>query len=58
MLGTDSAAYTGLARLLERVRHWRATEVYEDDEPVSVFHVKDIRVSGCPLPNPLDSSGL
>ncbi|MBA3556380.1 MAG: hypothetical protein H0W29_16730, partial [Gemmatimonadales bacterium] len=28
-LGEDSAAYSSLARLLERVRHWRATEVYE-----------------------------
>ncbi len=42
VLGEDSAAYTGLARLLERVRHWRATEVYEDDQPVSVFHAKEM----------------
>ena len=42
VLGTDSAAYTGLARLLERVRHWRATEVWEDDEPVSAFHAKEM----------------
>ena len=42
VLGEDVAAYTGLARLLERVRHWRATEVYEDDEPVSVFHAKEM----------------
>jgi hypothetical protein len=41
-LGDDSAAYTGLARLLERVRHWRATETYEDDELVSVFHTKEM----------------
>jgi hypothetical protein len=41
-LGADAAAYTGLGRLLERVRHWRATEVYEDDEPVSVFHAKEM----------------
>ena len=41
-LGEDFAAYTGLARLLERVRHWRATEVYEDDEPVSPFHTKEM----------------
>jgi hypothetical protein len=47
-LSEDSAVYTGLARLLERVRHWRATDVYEDDEPVSTFHAKDIRVPGCP----------
>jgi len=42
VLGDDSAAYTGLARLLERVRHWRATDVYEDDEPVSAFHAKEM----------------
>jgi hypothetical protein len=42
VLGEDSAAYTGLARLLEHVRHWRATDVYEDDEPVSVFHAKEM----------------
>jgi hypothetical protein len=48
VLGEEAAAYTGLARVLERVRHWRATEVYEDEEPVSVFHAKDIRVSVCP----------
>jgi hypothetical protein len=41
-LGTDSAAYTGLARLLERVRHWRATEVWEGDEPVSAYHAKEM----------------
>jgi hypothetical protein len=32
----------GLARLLERVRHWRATEVYEDDEPVSAYHAREM----------------
>ena len=42
VLGTDSAAYTGLARLLERVRHWRATDVYEGDEPVSASHAKEM----------------
>jgi hypothetical protein len=42
VLGEDSAAYTGLARLLERVRHRRATEVSEDDEAVSVFHTKEM----------------
>ena len=42
VLGEDSAAYTGLARLLERVRHWRATEVCEDDQPVSAFHAKEM----------------
>ena len=42
VLGTDFAVYTGLARLLERVRHWRATDVYEGDEPVSAYHVKEM----------------
>jgi hypothetical protein len=42
LLDTDSAAYTGLARLLERVRHWRATEVCEGDEPVSAYHAKEM----------------
>jgi hypothetical protein len=62
VLGEDSAAYTGLARLLERVRHWRATEVYEDDEPVSAVHAKEMGlvcglaadvVRRLPLPLPL-----
>jgi hypothetical protein len=42
LLGEDAAAYAGLARLLERVRHWRATEVYEDDEAVSAFHAREM----------------
>jgi len=42
VLGTDSAAYTGLARLLGQVRHWRATEVCEGDEPVSAYHAKEM----------------
>jgi hypothetical protein len=44
-LGTAAAAYTGLARLLERVRHWRAPEVYEGNggnEPLSAFHVREM----------------
>jgi hypothetical protein len=42
VLDEDAAAYTGLARLLERVRHWRASDVYEDDQPVSAFHAKEM----------------
>ena len=42
LLGRDVAAYTGLARLLERVRHWRATEVCEGDEPVSAYHAREM----------------
>jgi hypothetical protein len=41
-LGEDAAVYTGLARLLERVRHWRATDIYEDGEPVSALHAKEM----------------
>ncbi len=42
VLGTNAAAYTGLAHLLERIRHWRATEVYEEDEPISVYHAREM----------------
>jgi hypothetical protein len=42
VLGQRAAAYAGLARLLEHVRHWRATEVYEDEEKVSTFHAKEM----------------
>ena len=42
LLGEDAAAYRGLARLLERVRHWRATEVYADGETVSAFHAREM----------------
>ena len=41
-LGADSDAYTGVARLLERVRHWRATEVREEDEPLSPYHAREM----------------
>ncbi len=49
VLGEGEAAYAGLARLLERVRHWRATEVYEDEELVSTYQARDIKVVDCPL---------
>jgi hypothetical protein len=42
VLGEEEAAYAGLARLLERVRHWRATEVYEDEELVSSYHAREM----------------
>jgi len=42
VLGEDSAAYLGLARLLEWVRHWRATEVYEGEARVSVFLAREM----------------
>jgi hypothetical protein len=41
-LDRDCGAYTGLARLLERVRHWRASEVYEDDELVSIDDAREM----------------
>ena len=34
--------YSGLARLLEWVRHWRASEVYEEGELISSFHAKEM----------------
>ena len=42
VLGEGEAAYAGLARLLERVRHWRATEVYEDEELVSTYQAREM----------------
>ena len=41
-LTEEAAVYTALARLLERVRHWRATEVYEDGQLVSSFLAKEM----------------
>jgi hypothetical protein len=41
-LDTDPSAYASLARLLERVRHWRATEVYEADEVVSTYQALEM----------------
>ena len=41
-LSNDAAAYAGLARLLERVRHWRATEVSEDEDTVSTYHAREM----------------
>jgi hypothetical protein len=42
VLAGDLAAYAGLARLLERVRSWRATEVYERDRLVSSYHAREM----------------
>ena len=41
-LGGEAAVYAGLARLLERVRHWRATEASDDGEPVSAYHAREM----------------
>jgi hypothetical protein len=48
LLAGDAAIYSALGRLLERVRHWRASEVYEGDELVSTFQAKDIEIVDCP----------
>jgi hypothetical protein len=42
LLAGEDAIYSALGRLLERVRHWRATEVYEGDELVSTFQAKEM----------------
>jgi len=42
LLSDDAAPYSALGRLLERVRHWRATEVGEGDEPISSYHAKEM----------------
>ena len=41
-LGRDGRVYTSLARLLQRVRNWRATEVYEGDQLVSSYHAREM----------------
>ena len=42
LLGRDGHVYTSLARLLQRARNWRATEVYEDDRLVSSFNAREM----------------
>ena len=42
LLGEDAADYAALGRLLERVRHWRATEVDDGEEQVSAFHAREM----------------
>ncbi len=41
-LGSAAETYSGLGRLLEWVRHWRATEVYARTELVSSFQAKEM----------------
>jgi hypothetical protein len=48
LLDREARVYTSLARLLQRVRDWRASEVYEGDQLVSSYHARDIEVSECP----------
>jgi hypothetical protein len=40
ILGKDAAVYTSLARLLQRVRDWHASEVYEEERLVSSYHAR------------------
>jgi hypothetical protein len=42
LLAREAAIYGALGRLLERVRHWRASEVYEGDELVSTYQAKEM----------------
>jgi len=42
VLAREALSYSALARLLERVRHWRASDVYKGDEPVSTYHAKEM----------------
>jgi hypothetical protein len=41
-LGKDAGVYTSLARLLQRVRGWRQSEVYEGDHLVSSYHAREM----------------
>ena len=49
VLAGGGHVYSGLARLLERVRDWQATEVYEGDQLVSSYHARDIKIVDCPF---------
>jgi hypothetical protein len=42
LLASEDAIYSALGRLLERVRHWRASDVYEGDELVSTYQAKEM----------------
>ena len=42
VLGTDAAVHRSLARLLQRARNWRATEVYEGEQLVSSYHAREM----------------
>jgi hypothetical protein len=42
VLGSDGGVYKSLARLLQGVRDWRATEVYEGDQLVSSYHAREM----------------
>jgi hypothetical protein len=42
LLSSEDGVYGSLARLLERVRDWRATEVYEGEQLVSSYHAREM----------------
>jgi hypothetical protein len=42
LLNRDAEVFTSLARLLQRVRDWRASEVYEGDQLVSSYHAREM----------------
>jgi hypothetical protein len=50
VLGEDATVYSGLARLLERVRNWSATEVYDEadwgDLPRTTTEINVTRAAG------------
>ncbi|MEX2203585.1 MAG: hypothetical protein WD965_05810 [Actinomycetota bacterium] len=41
-LDRDASVYAALAALIQRVWHWRASEVYQDEETVSPYHAKEM----------------
>jgi hypothetical protein len=42
LLSSERDVYRSLARLLQRVRDWRATDVYEGDHLVSSYHAREM----------------
>jgi hypothetical protein len=42
LLDREGRVFTSLARLLQRVRDWRASEVYEGDRLVSSYHAREM----------------
>jgi hypothetical protein len=42
VMGSSGGVYTSLARLLQRVRNWRATEVYDGDQLVSSYQAREM----------------
>jgi len=49
LLAAGADGYGALGGLLERVRRWPATEVYEGNELVSSYQAKGYRDSGLPI---------